>query len=144
MVRPHLYPRRQSKFPSGWTNIDFLFWMISMILWKKVNKENLPGGLKRGPYEQKHQKVRKLQRPFSRGGPKRRNLTMTTSTVTARRKGNTKLREQVRIPFWWFSMSFMKKKSRTIIPTRGLKKGVSTLKTAKKHENYSGHFPGGL
>ena len=32
--------------------------------------------------------TRKLQRPFSRGGPKRGNPTMTSSTVTARRKGD--------------------------------------------------------
>ena len=30
----------------------------------------------------------KLQQPFSRGAPKRGNPTMTTSTVTARRKGD--------------------------------------------------------
>ena len=32
-------------------------------------------------------KSRKLQQPFSRGCPKRGNPTMTTSTITARRKG---------------------------------------------------------
>ena len=45
-------------------------------------------GLKRGPQLKNTKKIRKLQRPFSRGGPKRGNPTMTTSTVTARRKGD--------------------------------------------------------
>jgi hypothetical protein len=45
----------------------------------------------RGPYEKMRKnenEMRKLQRPFSPGGPKRGNPTMTTSTVTARRKGD--------------------------------------------------------
>ena len=41
----------------------------------------------RGPYENMRNIV-KLQQPFSRGGPKRGNPTMTTSTVTAKRKGD--------------------------------------------------------
>ena len=47
----------------------------------KAKKRILPGGLKKGS-------ARKLHRLFSRGGPKRRNPTMTTSTITAGRKGD--------------------------------------------------------
>ena len=41
-----------------------------------------------GSIRKRQLKVGKLELPFFRGGPKRGNPTMTTSTVTARRKGD--------------------------------------------------------
>ena len=41
----------------------------------------------RGLFSDRAKIVLKLKRPFSQGGPKRGNPTMTTSTVTARSKG---------------------------------------------------------
>ena len=46
-----------------------------MILWK--NQKKTHQGLKKGSLAKKYEKVWKLQRPFSRGGPNRRNQTMT-------------------------------------------------------------------
>ena len=62
--------------------------MIFYDLYCRSQKESLPGSLKRGPQQKRTKQVQKLQRPFSRGGPKRGNPIMTTSTVTARRKGD--------------------------------------------------------
>ena len=51
------------------------------MIFMKKSKKYPARGLKKGS-------ARKLQPPFSRGGPKRGNPTMTTSTITARRKGD--------------------------------------------------------
>ena len=47
----------------------------------KKSKKYPAGGLRK-------ESARKVYPPFSRGGPKRGNPTMTTSTTTARRKGD--------------------------------------------------------
>ena len=59
---------------------------------KKQQRKNLPGSLKRGPYETSQKKVGKQYEYYSGRFPKgvqqKGNPTMTTSTVTAMRKGD--------------------------------------------------------
>ena len=77
---PHPYPRRQQKSPArGQENRKTHFWLFPWFLWKI--KKHPARGIKKGS-------PRKKTPPFSRGGPKRGNPTMTTSTITARRKGD--------------------------------------------------------
>ena len=66
--------------------------MIFHDFYETLYKNSLPGGLKGVSTK----KTRKIQRPFSRGSPKRGNPKMTTSTVTAKRKEtlNIMLREK--------------------------------------------------
>ena len=62
-------------------------WWFSIIS-ENCQKQSLSGGLKKGSLAKKYEKNTKTIAAVFLRGPKRGNPTMTTSTVTARRKGD--------------------------------------------------------
>ena len=91
---PHPHPRRQQKSPArGQKELETHTCLITFYdLYERSRKSTLPGGLN------KKGSARKLHPPFSRGSPERGNPTMTTSTITAKRKGNPQHYVEEKIP----------------------------------------------
>ena len=76
----------------------------------------------------------KLQRPFSRGDPKRGNPSMTTSTVTAKRKGGPQHYVEGKMTRTILHMSFvLPEPFRTAFELTELKTGVIEIRPMWLH-----------